>query len=271
MTRYAVLSDIHANFHALTAVLRALTRKGVDHYVCAGDLVGYGPMPNECVELLASLPATCVAGNHELVALGQLADDRCSPSARHSLEWTRTVLRDDVAVFLRGLPWVTSFPGIVVAHGSLDDSFEYVLRPAQADEQLQRLTEGWHDASILILGHTHRQWAYCKSGGTQLAGRPGTVVLGGEASWLLNPGSVGQSRDWKPHARFLILDDAERWARFFSIPYDVRGCRATLRRHGLPADSCHYRPDVLRETKWALGRVGRRGLRRLRRGPAPAS
>ena len=88
--RYGVLADIHGNLHALRAALGALGREGVDRYLIAGDLVGYGPNPNECVELVAGLDAVCVAGNHDLIALDRLSDERCPELARQSLRWTRT-------------------------------------------------------------------------------------------------------------------------------------------------------------------------------------
>src|SRR6059036_2321500 len=102
--RYAVLSDIHGNLAELEAALAYFRRVGVDGYLCAGDLVGYGPEPNECVTAVASLDAVCVAGNHDLIALGELSKERCIPLARRSLEWTRKALRGDVREYLAGLP-----------------------------------------------------------------------------------------------------------------------------------------------------------------------
>jgi predicted phosphodiesterase len=155
--RYGVLADIHGNLHALRAVLSALGREGVDRYLIAGDLVGYGPHPNECVELVAGLDAVCIAGNHDLIALGRLSDDRCPELARRSLRWTRGVLADDARHFLNSLPLRATAPGgIVMAHGSLDDPQEYTRKPRQAAAQLSRLSQNGWDAHILLLGHTHR-------------------------------------------------------------------------------------------------------------------
>src|SRR5437764_6702900 len=109
-----------------------LRRAGVDAYICAGDLVGYGPHPNECVEVTAELSGLTVAGNHDLIALGVLSDDRCIPLARDSQRWTQDVLRDDVRAHLASLPRNVVVPGVVVAHGSLDDPQEYVRHDAQA-------------------------------------------------------------------------------------------------------------------------------------------
>ena len=140
--RYGVLADIHGNLHALRAALSALGREGVDRYLIAGDLVGYGPNPNECVELVAGLDAVCVAGNHDLIALDRLSDERCPELARRSLRWTRTVLTDETRAFLASLPLRATAPGgIVMAHGSLDDPQEYTRRPQQAVPQLTSLSQ----------------------------------------------------------------------------------------------------------------------------------
>jgi membrane-associated phospholipid phosphatase len=120
--RYGVLADIHGNLHALRAVLGELDRAGVDRYLIAGDLVGYGPNPNECVEVVPGLDAICVAGNHDLIAIERLSDEHSAPLARQSLRWTRGVLTDDARAFLASLPLRARAPGgIVIAHGWLDD------------------------------------------------------------------------------------------------------------------------------------------------------
>src|SRR5215208_6143592 len=114
--RYGVISDVHGNLAAL-AELRGLS---VDAYACAGDLVGYGPQPNECVDAVRRLGAASVAGNHDLIAVGALSEDRCERLARNSLRWTREALDADTRTFLAGLPRRLALPGgVVVAHGSL--------------------------------------------------------------------------------------------------------------------------------------------------------
>jgi predicted phosphodiesterase len=242
--RYGVLSDIHANLAALEAALAYFRRLGVDGYLCAGDLVGYGPEPNECVERIAGLGARCVAGNHDLIALGELTSDRCIPLARESLAWTQEVLTGASRGYLAALPRRLELEGgLVMAHGSLDDPQCYVTKPAQAEEQLARLAGESPAARALILGHTHRPWAH-RSGGESLS--RGRVALGSGAPTLLNPGSVGQSRDLLSRARFLLLDLDRSEATFLSTAYDTGRCRASLRRCGLPPDSCHLRPNLLR-------------------------
>jgi predicted phosphodiesterase len=257
--RYGVLADIHGNIHALRAVLSALGREGVDRYLIAGDLVGYGPHPNECVEVVAGLDAVCIAGNHDLIALGRLSDDRCPELARRSLRWTQGVLADDARGFLASLPLrATAAGGIVMAHGSLDDPQEYTRKPEQAAAQLTRLSENGWDAHILLLGHTHRAWAFALNSGTIPTRRPVTVQ--GDDPVLLNPGGVGQSRSWevRARARFLVLDATRELATFFAIPYELDQCRTALRRAGLSPRSCHVRPSPLGAGRRALRKTARR-------------
>jgi len=241
--RYGLISDIHANLHALDTAIAALKREGVDGFLCMGDLVGYGPFPNECVERVAELGARCVAGNHDLIALERLSEERCIPLAQQSLRWTRTVLREDTRAYLAALPLRTEIgTEIVMAHGSLDDAQEYVTRPEQADRQLQQLAAEYPAARFLLLGHSHRQWEY--SSGPR----------------LLNPGSVGQSRDRQARVRFALLDLEREEVRFFSQSYDVAACRAALRREGLSPGSCHLAPSLLAACAGRVRRLARRAL-----------
>jgi predicted phosphodiesterase len=236
--RYGVIADIHANLHALEAALEVLSRAAVDEYLCAGDLVGYGPMPNECVARIAELEPRCVAGNHDLIAVGQLADDGISTLARRTLDWTKRELSDESRAFINRLPPVAvTADGVVVAHGSLTDPSEYVRGPAQEQAQLRELEPSHAGAQALVLGHTHLQAAYADGAGRERS-RARPVPLDAERH-LLNPGSVGQSRQRSARARFMILDLDDRRATFFEARYDVRGCREALRERGLPTWANH--------------------------------
>ena len=256
--RLGILSDVHANLHALEAVLGRLAAEGVDSYVCAGDLVGYGPAPNACVERVAALPGICVAGNHDLIALGRLTADACVPLARESLAWTTERLAPAARAVLEELPATAATGPVLVAHGSLDDPQEYVRAPEQFAHQLEALALRHPAAEILVLGHTHAPLAVSQRDGTLLRGGVGTVALPAGDRCLLNPGSVGQSRARRPQARAVVLDLARREAAFLEVDYDSRGNRAALRRAGRPASSSHLSPTL-------VARVRRRSLRGLGR------
>ncbi|MGI8660079.1 MAG: metallophosphoesterase family protein [Thermoleophilaceae bacterium] len=261
--RLGLFGDVHANLPALETALAFLGSSGVDAYVCTGDLVGYGPQPNECVARVTALDGTCVAGNHDLIALGELAADRCIPLARHSLRWTRGVLDEDARTALQGLPRQASAPGrVVVAHGSLADSQQYVRTAEEATAQLGAAPE----ADTVILGHTHSPLAVGERRGMLLAGPEGVVRLLPGERHVLNPGSVGQSRERHAWVRVAVMDLDRSEVTFRGLPYDVHACRAELRRRGLPARSCHLRPRPWRRAGGQLLLAARR-LGSASRGP----
>jgi predicted phosphodiesterase len=264
--RYGVISDVHANLPALEAVLAELEGAGVDAYACAGDLVGYGPQPNECVEVVRQLGVVSVAGNHDLIALGALSEDRCERVARESLRWTRAVLSGATRDYLAGLPRQLELSGgVLITHGSIDDPQEYVLGVDQAAAQLARLAEDLPAARILVVGHTHRAFATDGASAASRLGARRCISLNGAGRWLLNPGAVGQSRERLVRARYMVLDLARQEATFHAVRYDVRRSRALLRDQQLPARSVHLPPWRLKALLRPAIRVARRALAGFRR------
>jgi predicted phosphodiesterase len=261
--RLGVIADVHANLHALDAALEFLSTQDLDGYVCAGDLVGYGPFPNESVRRVLALPGLCVAGNHDLIVLDRLSDERCIALAQASLRWTREVLDDEARALLAGLPLGARQDSVAVHHGSLADPEEYVLTEDQAQACLRALGLVAPGAEVLVLGHTHRPMAVGARRGTLLREGTGAVALAPGEPIVVNPGAVGQSRGRDPRARLMVLDLRARLASFHALAYDVAGCRRALRERGLPEASCH-----VPRSRWedAVGAV-KRGVRRLR--PVP--
>lgn len=259
--RYGVLSDIHANLHALSAGLSALAADNVDEYLCTGDIVGYGPRPDECAALLATVGARCVAGNHDLMAIGALQEARAGVLARQALHWTRAAMSATTRAFLEALPRTLTTSGVLLAHGSPTDPEEYVRDPARAQ---QIIADAPEDVSVVLLGHTHHQWAVSSGDGELLRRRTGGVRLRPGQGYLLNSGSIGQSRDGDGLARFLVLDTAQGWAEFRSVEYDVEASSADLRDAGLPVRSLHATDRSSRELvlgaqrRWATWRADTR-------------
>jgi predicted phosphodiesterase len=256
--RYGVLSDIHANLVALEATLRALERRGVDGWLCAGDLVGYGPRPDECVARVTALGPVAVAGNHDLIALGRLPADQCTAFAAESLAWTAATIGEETRRALDALPPTAARCGIVVAHGSLDDPRAYVETPALVAGELARLRARAPDARLLVLGHTHRPVVADAAGRTLAARAPARVALD-DSPVLLNPGSVGQPRGADPRARAAIVDLARGEIELHAIAWDVDAVRADLRARGRPEHSCWTPPPPL----WR--RAAARAARAVRR------
>ena len=266
--RLAILADVHANLHALEAVLPVLERERPDRWVVAGDLVGYGPQPDECVERVLALDPVCVAGNHDLIAIGRLSTDRCIPLARESLEWTASAISTSTREALAALPLRAEVGDVVVAHGSLDDPQEYVRTPEAAHAQLAQLAESHPSARVLVVGHTHRPMLVGARGAApppdraapppeRAAPPPERAALDPGGPTLLNPGAVGQSRDEVPFARAALLDLDAGETRFLEVDYDVEAVRAELRRRGLDPLAVHLPPAPF-PGAYRLRRIARR-------------
>lgn len=262
LMRYGVIADIHANLPALRAMVEALRQRGAERWLVAGDVVGYGAQPNECIEEIVALNARCVAGNHDLIAIGQLREDRCIALARASLRWTRSVLSSDSRTWLETLPLRISTPGgIVMAHGSLDDPEEYTTRRVQALAQLDEVKR--LGGRVLVLGHTHRPWAFSRSAGPLRRRTP--LPLATDDVTLLNPGAVGQSRQLGVRARGLLIDTKATVAEFSTTSYDIDSARAALRTAGLSPEGVHLRPSLAAISRRALRSGLDRAFTRSRR------
>jgi diadenosine tetraphosphatase ApaH/serine/threonine PP2A family protein phosphatase len=219
-----VIADVHANLAALEVALDALSGAGA--LVCAGDLVGYGPQPNECVAALRKAGAACVAGNHDLVALGRDPLERCGALARTTLSWTREQLDEAARSFLAALPDRLDLGDVVVTHGAPGDPWHYVRTPEDAARRLAAVPE----ARVLVVGHTHHAMAVDEDGARAA---PRELALGDER-WLLNPGSVGQPRDSDPRGAWLELDTDEWKATYHRVAYDIDKAAEAIRDAGLP-------------------------------------
>jgi predicted phosphodiesterase len=235
----------------LRVALAALSNEGCDRLLCPGDLVGYGPFPNECVELLAESEAVCVAGNHDLMAIERL-ELPANRLVRVTNEWTRGVLGADARHYLEGLPPIVELEGLVMAHGSLRDPTVYVIRE-RAGEEVARFAEAYPDASLLVLGHTHTPLAFGDRRGSVLEGRDGRVAIEHDERLLVNPGSVGQPREWRPVVRWAVIDLDAGEVRYAESGYDDGSVRDALRERGLPPDACHRRPSPrqLARRRWS--------------------
>jgi predicted phosphodiesterase len=269
--RYGVLADVHANLQALETTLAFLKDARVDRLVCLGDLVGYGPQPNEVVAAIAELQIPTVAGNHDLVAAGIDPLDRCGDEARRTLSWTREEVTDETRAHLRSLPRTLELEGgILAAHGSIRDPWEYVRRVPDALRQIEEMTLT-ADRRLLLLGHTHRQMAIDVGSRTIatsewiLARRRRELPIAGPS--FVNPGTVGQSREPRALARCAIVDLRAGRVSLHAVRYPHRTCREELRRKGLPEEWCHARPTPKKTIRQVLrdredrGRNLDRGLR----------
>ncbi|MFB6141912.1 MAG: metallophosphoesterase [Halorientalis sp.] len=207
--KVGVISDLHANAVALEAVLDDMP--AVDAYVCAGDVVGYGPHPAECVERVRELDAPTVMGNHDRAVATDTAF-RFNRMARAGVEYSREHLPDEAIEWLDGLPDErVLFDGRVkVVHGHPDERDRYTYPGMFSGDLLG-------DEDVLVLGHTHVQ-----------------AVETFEAGVVLNPGSVGQPRDEDPRAAYAVLDLGDLSVDLHRVRYDVARVRHAVAEAGLP-------------------------------------
>jgi len=114
---YGIIADIHANLEAFRAVLDEL--RSVDRIICLGDVVGYGPEPGACIELMKERGIPAVAGNHDKAAVGELSTQWFNEHARRAIEWTAAQLTAGQQEYLRQLPLTLEWPQFQIVHGSL--------------------------------------------------------------------------------------------------------------------------------------------------------
>jgi diadenosine tetraphosphatase ApaH/serine/threonine PP2A family protein phosphatase len=229
--RVAVISDVHANYHALDAVLTEIDAAGVDAVWCLGDTVGYGPRPNECCDLVRDRADHCLVGNHDLVVLGELTVSEFNDEAAAAAIWTAGVLTPESREFLASLKPYGEVEGVDLYHASARDPvWEYVLT-----EEAAEATLALSSAPLVLVGHSHVALAIKVDDGRVSGGpAPGgsKVMLDGRR--LLNPGSVGQPRDGDPRAAWILLDLEERFAEFRRVQYSIERTQAEMRERGLP-------------------------------------
>jgi predicted phosphodiesterase len=235
--RYLILSDIHANLTALETVLDAAKGRW-DQAVCLGDLVGYGPDPNEVIDRVRALSVATIRGNHDKAISGLADPDEFNPVARNAVLWTRGQLSPENLEYLEKLPQgPLSVDGFSIVHGAVHDEDEYVFAPEQA-------AGGLRDApsSVVFFGHTHIQGGFTMRGhdvGVLYTKPPApqtssTLILEPATHYLLNPGSIGQPRDTDPRAGFAIADLENRTVEFCRVPYDIEDVQERMAHAGLP-------------------------------------
>ena len=235
--RLLVFSDVHANATALEAALEACAGHW-EKAACLGDVVGYGPDPNEVVNRVRSLVSVVVRGNHDKAVSGGADLEDFNPAARAAIEWTRAQLLPKNLEYLRNLPaGPLEAEGVALVHGAVEDEDEYVFTPDRALDSILASPR-----SATFFGHTHIQGGFSFDGESiksiDLHPDPemnrSIVRLHPGTRYLLNPGSIGQPRDGDPRAAFAILDLRERKVEFWRTLYDISSVQERMERAGAP-------------------------------------
>jgi len=219
MKKIGIIADLHANLHAIDAVLEDMPE--VDRIICAGDLVGYGPEPNEVLERInEEKKIISVKGNHDQAVLDKNTSSFDKESAE-TLKWTIEELKKKNLNFLKNLPekLTVNEEGyeIFTAHGTPRKPLKEPLFPGTSNRALVRMTLGT-EADLIILGHTH-------------------VPLDRrfQGKLIINPGAVGQPRDRNPDASYMVLElGTEKKITHKRVSYDIKETRQKMKDKGLP-------------------------------------
>ena len=209
-----------------------MDHEGPDELWCLGDIIGYGPSPNECVDLVRERSTLSLCGNHDLAVIGTIDVGDFTGDAGAAARWTAGVLGEPQATWLRELSPSAERQGFELFHGSpRDPVWDYVL-----NEQVALISILETTAPIVLVGHSHVALALGWDGAELSGGvAPDRSEIDlGSGRWLLNPGSVGQPRDGDPRAAWLLIDDVAGRATFRRVPYPIQETQAAIRDQGLP-------------------------------------
>jgi diadenosine tetraphosphatase ApaH/serine/threonine PP2A family protein phosphatase len=240
--RLLLISDIHSNLEALEACLDAAPEH--DAVANLGDVVGYGGSPNQVVELVRALEPISVRGNHDRACCGLTDTTHFNPVAADAANWTRAELSHSHLDWLRELPRGplrdAAWDGVQFVHGSPLDEDTYIASEFSARDALD--VSPFH---LTFFGHTHIQGAFARlrlvteqlplervNSASRL--HISRLKLNPTIKYLVNPGSVGQPRDYDRRAAFAIYDNEKSEIRFYRVPYDIGLAQERILQAGLP-------------------------------------
>ncbi|MFC1584784.1 metallophosphoesterase family protein [Fibrobacterota bacterium] len=228
---YGIYSDIHSNLEALRSVLESMGQHGVQRRVCLGDAVGYGPFPNECIELIQQNSEVVILGNHDSVALSRESSEQFNFFARNAINWTREVLTPESSDTMQRWPYLIDEPPLAFVHASPRSPADWTYI-ATLDEAVDAFH--YFSQKICFIGHTHL---------------PVIVIMRGEQSFfvsdsfhhkvsqnerlLVNVGSVGQPRDGITEASWCVCNSDTLEVEIIRVPYDVKKTQDAMRKKGI--------------------------------------
>ena len=218
--RYGIISDIHSNIEALTAIRKTLADERIDSFVCLGDIVGYGASPNECCEIVRDLCDVTLLGNHDAAVAGRMDYSFYYEAARHALDWSAAKLSPEHLGWLRGLPYTCQAGDVGFSHGSPIDpeAYEYIF----ALEQAQDLVPFTQDLpEITFIGHSHlcKAFALGPSEVADVVAPKFTLRRG--YKYIVSVGSVGQPRDYDNRSCCVVYDTESRAVQYVRVEYDI--------------------------------------------------
>lgn len=230
--RYFIFSDIHGNLEALEVVLEAMDNLKDCVPVCLGDIVGYGPNPHECIEIIRDRKIRSVVGNHDRAAIEQVDISYFNPYAKEAVLWTRSILKDSDISFLKALPIALTIANMTLVHATPCEpsAWNYLFTLFDAHNNFKCF-----DTQLCLIGHSHSPIIIVQKVSGDCWVHPHSAIgVQTEHRLIVNVGSVGQPRDGNPDAAYMIYDDKEQTIEIFRIPYRLRKTQEKMKRHGLP-------------------------------------
>ena len=230
--RYAIISDIHSNLEALEAVLAEITKKNVDKILCLGDIVGYGPNPNECIKLVRKNCDVIITGNHDYACKEKSELIYFNRFAKQAIMWTLTVISEKNLDFISALQINTVVDGFNLVHANpfSPETWDYVLSIDEAIYSFSRFNGG-----ICFIGHSHQPRIYIENSQQKYSCKEdNNVHINADSRYIINVGSVGQPRDNNPAAAAAIFDSELKTYELVRIGYNVEKTYQKMISSGLP-------------------------------------
>lgn len=237
--RYALLSDIHANLHALESVLEDIQMRKIDLIICLGDIVGYGPKPQETADLIRSVCRYFIMGNHDAVVAGFMDPSSFNPAARYAIEWTVKQLNEETIKFMKDMPFELTASSFVCCHGEFiaPARYGYIFTQQDALESFAAT-----DKKLLFTGHSHVPLYFEMSNKDMpVLHRPQKFKILEGMRYLVNVGSVGQSRDMDLRACYCVYDTKEETIEHVRVAYDVDKTRSEMILADIPLSPAIFR------------------------------
>ena len=232
--RTAIISDIHGNLEALSAVLYDIESLNIDEIICLGDIIGYGPNPNECISLVNSKSPVILLGNHDAAVLDPLSTQNFNINAKIAIEWTSKHLTDQSLDSLKNLPMSKVEDNKTFVHATpYEPRMWYYI--SSVEEALFNFQ--FFDTTFCFVGHTHIPVTISLDKNNKInVSQDGLLDFSKdtEAHYLINVGSVGQPRDRNPRSSYGILDTDSSIFSLRRVEYDIEKCQAKMKKQKLP-------------------------------------
>lgn len=229
--RIAIISDIHGNLPALEAVLAKGAEMNIEVWYCLGDIVGYGPFPNECIELVRKHCPIAVKGNHDSGLLGETSIDDFNNLGQTAIKWTRRQITPENLDYLKQLPLTSTLETMTLVHASpaQPEQWTYVFTVRTAQDSFSAFS-----TDLCFIGHTHVPVIIGEDMSINTYNPRRTEGGTSNNRFLINVGSVGQPRDANPHAAFGILDTTDLNYELVRVEYDIEKTATSITKAGLP-------------------------------------